>query len=86
MAISVHFRHSGFTPKKYDEAVRRLEAAGGRQAAREGGSPCRRLRQPASVLPLVSSSQTVARLPRLAVTSPASLSTAIARFAVPADT
>jgi len=28
MAISVHFRHNGFTPKIYDETVRRLDAAG----------------------------------------------------------
>jgi hypothetical protein len=28
MAISVHFRHTGFTPEKYDEAIRRLDAAG----------------------------------------------------------
>jgi hypothetical protein len=28
MAISVHFRHAGFTPEKYDEAIRRLEATG----------------------------------------------------------
>ena len=28
MAISAHFRHSGFTPRKYDETVRRLDAAG----------------------------------------------------------
>ena len=28
MAISAHFRHRGFTPEKYDEAIRRLEAAG----------------------------------------------------------
>jgi hypothetical protein len=35
MAISVHFRHSGFTPKKYDETVRRLDAAGlGKPAGR----------------------------------------------------
>ncbi len=35
MAISAHFQHRGFTPEKYDEAVRRLEAAGhGKPAAR----------------------------------------------------
>jgi hypothetical protein len=28
MAISAHFRHTGFTPEKYDEAIRRLDAAG----------------------------------------------------------
>jgi hypothetical protein len=35
MAISAHFQHRGFTPEKYDEVVRRLEAAGhGKPAAR----------------------------------------------------
>jgi hypothetical protein len=35
MAISAHFRHRGFTPEKYDEAIRRLEAAGhGKPAGR----------------------------------------------------
>jgi hypothetical protein len=28
MAISAHFRHTGLTPEKYDEAIRRLDAAG----------------------------------------------------------
>ena len=28
MAISAHFRHRGFTPAKYDEAIRRLDATG----------------------------------------------------------
>jgi hypothetical protein len=28
MAISAHFRHTGFTPKKYDETIRLLDAAG----------------------------------------------------------
>jgi hypothetical protein len=28
MAISAHFRHQGFTPEKYDEAIRRLAASG----------------------------------------------------------
>lgn len=28
MAIGVHFRHSGFTPEKYDEAIRRLQEVG----------------------------------------------------------
>ena len=28
MAITAHFRHMGFTPEKYDEAIRRLDAAG----------------------------------------------------------
>ena len=28
MAIGVHFKHEGFTPDKYDEAIRRLDAAG----------------------------------------------------------
>jgi hypothetical protein len=28
MAISAHFRHRGFTPEKYDEAIRRLDASG----------------------------------------------------------
>ena len=28
MAISAHFRHRGFTPANYDEAIRRLDAAG----------------------------------------------------------
>ena len=28
MAISAHFRRTGFTPEKYDEAIRRLDAAG----------------------------------------------------------
>jgi hypothetical protein len=28
MAISVHFKHKGFTPDKYDQAVARLDAAG----------------------------------------------------------
>jgi len=35
MAIAAHFRHSGFTPAKYDETIRRLEAAGmGKPAGR----------------------------------------------------
>jgi hypothetical protein len=35
MAISAHFQHRGFTPEKYDETIRRLEAAGhGKPAAR----------------------------------------------------
>ena len=36
MAISAHFRHRGFTPEKYDEAIRRLDATG-------AGSPAARL-------------------------------------------
>jgi len=28
MAIGVYFRHAGFTPEKYDEAIRRLSAEG----------------------------------------------------------
>ncbi len=28
MAITAHFRHTGFTPEKYDEAIRRLAGAG----------------------------------------------------------
>ena len=28
MAISAHFQHRGFTPEKYDETIRRLDAAG----------------------------------------------------------
>ena len=28
MAITAHFRHTGFTPEKYDEAIHRLDAAG----------------------------------------------------------
>ena len=28
MAISAHFKHTGFTPEKYDETIRRLNAAG----------------------------------------------------------
>ena len=28
MAISAHFQHRGYTPEKYDEAIRRLEVAG----------------------------------------------------------
>lgn len=28
MTITAHFRHTGFTPEKYDEAIRRLDAAG----------------------------------------------------------
>jgi hypothetical protein len=36
MAISAHFRYRGFTPEKYDEAIRRLDAAG-------EGSPAGRL-------------------------------------------
>jgi hypothetical protein len=28
MAIGAHFRHPGFAPAKYDEAIRRLDAAG----------------------------------------------------------
>jgi hypothetical protein len=28
MSISVHFRHQGFTPEKYDETIRRLAASG----------------------------------------------------------
>jgi hypothetical protein len=28
VAIAVHFKHNGFTPEKYDEAIRRLDAAG----------------------------------------------------------
>ena len=35
MAISAHFQHRGFTPEKYDQVVRQLEAAGhGKPAAR----------------------------------------------------
>ncbi len=33
MSISVHFRHRGFTPEKYDETIRRLEASGKGQPA-----------------------------------------------------
>jgi hypothetical protein len=28
MAISAHFRHRGFTPDKYDQAIRRLDESG----------------------------------------------------------
>ena len=28
MAIAVHFKHRGFTPAKYDQAISRLDAAG----------------------------------------------------------
>jgi hypothetical protein len=28
MAISAHFKHHGFTPEKYEETIRRLDAAG----------------------------------------------------------
>jgi hypothetical protein len=28
MAISAHFRHRGFTPEKYEEAIRRLQETG----------------------------------------------------------
>jgi hypothetical protein len=36
MPVLAHFRHSGFTPEKYDELIRRLEDAG-------HGSPAGRL-------------------------------------------
>jgi hypothetical protein len=36
MAIIAHFSHRGFTPEKYDEAIRRLEEVG-------HGSPAGRL-------------------------------------------
>ena len=43
MAISAHFQHRGFTPEKYDETIRRLEAAGhGKPAQDPFTSPSRR--------------------------------------------
>ena len=29
MALGIYFVHEGFTPEKYDSAIKKLEAAGG---------------------------------------------------------
>jgi len=36
MALGIYFVHEGFTPEKYDSAIKKLEAAGG---GRQKGAP-----------------------------------------------